>query len=190
MGCKYEPLLRNQICIIFHQNLPWFTSEYHLRIMFDHIHCQNVHSQSQNCCFKEMLIFSEKYLSQSVRLLFGRMLFEHALSLSGASLTDGGNPPPTPPSPSNVCFLWKSTLILINVTYRKWKFSAFIENYAKNQNSRWKLIITQHAFRPKGVTPSPAQTAWNPRTAAQLSENLKKNTLVTWILSCNLASIS
>ena len=45
---EYEPLLRNQICIIFHHYLPWLSSEYHLRIMFDHSYCQNVHSQSQN----------------------------------------------------------------------------------------------------------------------------------------------
>ena len=44
---------------------------------------------------KNLLIFGEKYLPQSVRLLegggvetlFGRMPFEHALSLHGASLT-------------------------------------------------------------------------------------------------------
>ena len=42
---------------------------------------------------KNLLIFGEKYLPQSVRLLeggvetlFGRMPFEHALSLHGASL--------------------------------------------------------------------------------------------------------
>ena len=43
---------------------------------------------------KKLLIFGEKYLTQSVRLLeggveslFGRILFEHALSLRGASLS-------------------------------------------------------------------------------------------------------
>ena len=30
--------------------LPWFPSEHHLRIIFDFSHCQNIHSQSQNCC--------------------------------------------------------------------------------------------------------------------------------------------
>ena len=57
---EYEPLLRNQIGIIFHHYLPWFTSEYHLRIMFDHSYCQNVHSQSQNRCFKEFANFRRK----------------------------------------------------------------------------------------------------------------------------------
>ena len=45
---------------------------------------------------KNLLIFGEKYLPQSVRLLegqgvetlFGRMPFEHAVSLCGASLTE------------------------------------------------------------------------------------------------------
>ena len=47
----------------------------------------------KNAVFKNLLIFSEKYLPQSVRLLegrvemlFGRMPFEHAVSLHGASL--------------------------------------------------------------------------------------------------------
>ena len=57
---EYEPLLRNQICIIFHHYLPWLSSEYHLRIMFDHSYCQNVHSQSQNRCFKEFANFRQK----------------------------------------------------------------------------------------------------------------------------------
>ena len=47
---------------------------------------------------KNLLIFGKKYLPQSVRLLegggvetlFGNMPFEHALSLSGSSLTDEG----------------------------------------------------------------------------------------------------
>ena len=47
---------------------------------------------------KNLLIFGKKYLPQSVRLLegrgvetlFGRMPFEHALSLHGASLTTRG----------------------------------------------------------------------------------------------------
>ena len=56
----YEPLLRNQICIIFHHYLPWFTSEYHLRIMFDHSYCQNIHSRSHNRCFKEFANFRRK----------------------------------------------------------------------------------------------------------------------------------
>ena len=67
---EYEPLLRNQICIMFHHYLPWFTSEYHLRIMFDHSYCQNVHSQSQNSCFKEFAN-QQKNMPQSVRLLEG-----------------------------------------------------------------------------------------------------------------------
>ena len=49
---------------------------------------------------KNLLIFGEKYLPQSVRLLegggveslFGRIPFEHAVSLYGASLRGGVNP--------------------------------------------------------------------------------------------------
>ena len=92
---EYEPLLRNQICIIFHHYLPWFTSEYHLRIMFDHSYCQNVHSQSQNRCFKEFANFWRKIPATKrpfawgggVETLFGRMPFEHAFSLHGSSLS-------------------------------------------------------------------------------------------------------
>ena len=57
---NYEPLLRHLICIIFHHYLPWFPSEYHLRIMFDHSYCQNIHSHSQNHCFKEFAHFRRK----------------------------------------------------------------------------------------------------------------------------------
>ena len=35
---EYKPLLWHLICIIFHHYLPWYPSEYHLRIMFDHSH--------------------------------------------------------------------------------------------------------------------------------------------------------
>ena len=92
---EYEPLLRNQICIIFHHYLPWFTSEYHLRIMFDHSYCQNVHSQSQNRCFKEFANFRRKIPATKrpfawgggVETLSGRMPFEHAFFLRGASLS-------------------------------------------------------------------------------------------------------
>ena len=45
---EYKPLWRHLICIIFHHYLPWYPSEYHLRIMFDHSHCQNIHFKSQN----------------------------------------------------------------------------------------------------------------------------------------------
>ena len=61
--------------------------------MFDHSHCQHIHSQSQKRSFKNLLIFGKKYLSQRDRLLegiemlFGRMPFEHAVSLHGASLS-------------------------------------------------------------------------------------------------------
>ena len=51
---EYKPLLSHLIFIIFHQYLPWFQSEYHLRIIFDLSHCQNIHSQSQNLCLKNL----------------------------------------------------------------------------------------------------------------------------------------
>jgi len=62
--------------------------------MFDHSYCQNVHSQSQNRCFKEFANFRRKIPATKrpfawgggVETLFGRMPFEHALSLHGASL--------------------------------------------------------------------------------------------------------
>ena len=59
--------------------------------MFDHSHCQNVHSQSQNHCFKEFANFRRKIPARlleggRVETLFGRMPFEHAVSLHGASL--------------------------------------------------------------------------------------------------------
>ena len=50
---------------IFLLDLLLDTSEYHLRIIFDHSPCQNIHSQSKNCCLKNVLIFSEKQVPQS-----------------------------------------------------------------------------------------------------------------------------
>ena len=50
----------NLICIIFDYYLPWFPSEYHWRIMFDHSYCQNIHSRSHNRCFKEFANFRRK----------------------------------------------------------------------------------------------------------------------------------
>ena len=35
---EYKPLLRHLIVIIFHPYLPWFPSEFHLRIFFGHCH--------------------------------------------------------------------------------------------------------------------------------------------------------
>ena len=42
--------------------LPVFPTEYHLRIIFNHSHCQNIHSQIQNSCFKNFLNFGDKYV--------------------------------------------------------------------------------------------------------------------------------
>ena len=39
--CEYKPLPRHLISIIFHHLLPWYPSQYHLRIMFDHCQSQN-----------------------------------------------------------------------------------------------------------------------------------------------------
>ena len=47
---------------------PAHPSEHHLRIIFDFSHCQNIHSQSQNCCFKNFLIFGKKIVPQSARI--------------------------------------------------------------------------------------------------------------------------
>ena len=41
-----------------------------IRIIFDQSHCQNIHFQSQNHCFKECTTFRQKYLAQNVRLLW------------------------------------------------------------------------------------------------------------------------
>ena len=38
-----------------------------IRISFDQSHCQNIHSQSQNHCFKECTTFRQKNLAQNVR---------------------------------------------------------------------------------------------------------------------------
>ena len=54
---KALPILRHLIFIMFHQHLPRFQSEYHLRIIFDQSQYQNIHSQSKNCCFKEVSHF-------------------------------------------------------------------------------------------------------------------------------------
>ena len=63
--------------------------------MFDHSYCQNVHSQSQNRCFNEFANFRRKIPATKrpfarggwVEMLFGRMPFEHAVSLHGVSLS-------------------------------------------------------------------------------------------------------
>ena len=55
---EYKPLLGHLIFIIFPNYLPLYPSEYHLRILFDHSHCQTIHSQRPN-------------------YLFGRIPFEH-----------------------------------------------------------------------------------------------------------------
>ena len=47
---EYKPLQRHLICTIFDHYLSWYPSEYHLRTKFDHSHCQNIISQSQNRC--------------------------------------------------------------------------------------------------------------------------------------------
>ena len=91
----YRPLLRHLIFFIFHQYLPWFPSGYHPRIMFDHSQCQNIHSQSQNCCFKNFLIFGKKFVPQSARICaiggvksqFGQCPNIHVFFLDGASLS-------------------------------------------------------------------------------------------------------
>ena len=63
--------------------------------MFDHSYRQNVHSQSQNRCFKEFANFRRKIPATKRpfargggggEMLIGRIPFEHALSLCGASL--------------------------------------------------------------------------------------------------------
>ena len=68
---EYEPLLRNQICIVFHHYLLWFPSKCHLRIMFDHSYCQNIHSQSQNRRFKEFAHFRRKIPATKRRFAWG-----------------------------------------------------------------------------------------------------------------------
>ena len=51
------------------------TESGHLRIMFDRSHCQNTHSKSQHCCFKEFSNFLHtKKVPQSVCLLEGGRL--------------------------------------------------------------------------------------------------------------------
>ena len=65
---EYEPFLSHLIFIIIYQYLPRFPSEYHLRIIFDLSHCQNIHSQSQNCCLKNFLIFGKIVVPQSARI--------------------------------------------------------------------------------------------------------------------------
>ena len=69
-----------------------------MRSMFDR--SQNVHSKVKIAVLKNLLIFGEKSLPQSVRLLeggggfetlFGRIPFEHAASLCGASLREPSN---------------------------------------------------------------------------------------------------
>ena len=57
--------------------------------MFDHSYCQNIHSQSQNRCFKEFAHFLRKIPATKRPFARGGVeaLFEHAVSLPGASLT-------------------------------------------------------------------------------------------------------
>ena len=68
--------------IIFHHYLPRYPPDYHLRIMFDHSHCQNIHSQSKKRCFKEFTYFRRKIPSTNRPFvwergtLFGRHRFE------------------------------------------------------------------------------------------------------------------
>ena len=56
---EYKPLLRHLICTIFDHYLSWYPPEYHLRTKSDHIHCQNIISQSQNRCFNKFTDFGE-----------------------------------------------------------------------------------------------------------------------------------
>ena len=51
----------------FHQYLLSFASEYHPKIQFDHSHYQKIHSQCQNHCLKNFLIFDKKEVLQSSR---------------------------------------------------------------------------------------------------------------------------
>ena len=86
--------LFSPIFIIFDQYLPWFPSEYHIRIIFDHCHFRNIDSQSQNCCFKNFLIFGKKIVPQSARICaiggvksqFGQCPNIHGFSWGGAPL--------------------------------------------------------------------------------------------------------
>ena len=65
--------------------------------MFDHSHCQNIHSQSQNCRFQNFLAFGEKYVHKvpkcaqqgggGVKSLFGECPIIHSFSFRGAPLT-------------------------------------------------------------------------------------------------------
>ena len=61
---EYKWLLRHIIFIIFHQYLIWFLSEYHIRIILDYSHFQNIDSQCQNWCFKNFLRFGEKHVPE------------------------------------------------------------------------------------------------------------------------------
>ena len=58
----YKPILRHVVFIIFHHYLPRYPSQYHLRIMFDHYHCQNIYSRSQNHSLKKLTTFRRKKL--------------------------------------------------------------------------------------------------------------------------------
>ena len=92
---EYKALLSHLIFVIFHQYLPWFQSRYHLRIIFDLCHCQNIHSQSQNGCFKNFLIFGKNIVPQSARICaiggvksqFGQCPNIHGFFLGVASLS-------------------------------------------------------------------------------------------------------
>ena len=62
--------------------------------MFDHCHCQNIHSHSQNRCFKKMTKYRRKKgpvaWGRGVEKLFRQNLFEQHLSFQGASLRSLG----------------------------------------------------------------------------------------------------
>ena len=95
MGCgsssvNINQILRHLICIIFHHYLPRYPSEYHQKIMFDHSHYQNIHSESQNQNQKNLLIFVENcshklFVCLGGRGLFGRIPFQQTFSLRGSN---------------------------------------------------------------------------------------------------------
>ena len=89
--------LRNLTFIILHHFLPWYPSQYHLRIMCDHCRCQNISiSIVKIAVFKKWLNFGEKsptngpfvWGGEGVETLFDRIPFEQhlLLTLTGASL--------------------------------------------------------------------------------------------------------
>ena len=69
--------------------LPW---EYYPRIVFVHSHCQNINSQSQNHCFRELSdrwqkIHPHKLLFdwRQEKPIFGKISFDHASLFNGCS---------------------------------------------------------------------------------------------------------